>query len=90
MLATPARLFGISADQNSVPASRTLFDRATNGARFRASVTDTLVPVLWPGDAVILDNLQPHKVTGVRQAIEAAGAKPLYRPSYSPDFNSIE
>ena len=43
----------------------TLFDGATNGARFRAYVTDTLVPVLKPGDTVILDNLQSHKVVGV-------------------------
>ena len=68
----------------------TLFDGATNGARFRAYVTDTLVPVLKPGDTVILDNLQSHKVVGVRQAIEAAGARLLYLPAYSPDFNPID
>ena len=68
----------------------TLFDGATNGARFRAYVTDTLVPVLKPGDTVILDNLQSHKVVGVREAIEAAGARLLYLPAYSPDFNPIE
>lgn len=67
-----------------------LFDGATNGARFRTYVTDTLVPVLRPGDIVILDNLQAHKVTGVREAIEAVGAKLLYLPPYSPDFNPIE
>ncbi|GJE23606.1 IS630 family transposase ISMex21 [Methylobacterium mesophilicum] len=68
----------------------TLFDGATNGARFRAYVTDTLVPVLKPGDNVILDNLQSHKVVGVREAIEAAGARLLYLPAYSPDFNPID
>ncbi|MFC6388755.1 transposase, partial [Methylorubrum zatmanii] len=67
-----------------------LFDGATNGARFRTYVTDTLVPALKPGDTVILDNLQAHKVTGVREAIEAAGARLLYLPPYSPDFNPIE
>ena len=51
---------------------------------------DTLVPVLRPGDTVILDNLQAHKVTGVREVIEAAGARLLYLPPYSPDFNPIE
>ncbi|TXM62216.1 hypothetical protein FV226_27605 [Methylobacterium sp. WL12] len=30
---------------------------------------------------------RPHKVTGVRAAIEAAGARSLYLPAYSPDFN---
>ncbi len=67
-----------------------LFDRATNGTRFRAYVTDTLVPVLGPGDTVILDNLQAHKVAGVRETIEAAGARLFYLPPYSPDFNHIE
>ena len=67
-----------------------LFDGATNGARFRAYVADTLIPVLRPGDTVILDNLNVHKVAGVREAIEAAGARLLYLPPYSPDFNPIE
>ncbi len=29
-------------------------------------------------------------MAGVRQAIEGAGARLLYLPSYSPDFNPIE
>ena len=37
-----------------------------------------------------MDNLPSHKVTGVRLAIEAAGATLLYLPPYSPDFNPIE
>lgn len=67
-----------------------LLDGATNGERFRGYVTDTLVPVLKPGDTVILDNLPSHKVAGVREAVAAAGARLLYLPSYSPDFNPIE
>lgn len=70
--------------------ARTVFDGATNGLRFRAYVTDTLAPVLKPGDTVILDNLNAHKVAGVREAIEAVGARVLYLPPYSPDFNPIE
>ena len=38
----------------------------------------------------MLDNLSAHKVPGVREAIEAAGAMLLYLPPYSPDFNPIE
>ena len=67
-----------------------LVDGATNGQRFRSYVTDHLVPVLRAGDTVILDNLQAHKVAGVREAIEAVGARVLYLPPYSPDFNPIE
>ncbi|GLS46539.1 transposase [Methylobacterium brachythecii] len=58
--------------------------------RTLAYVTDTLVPRLKRGDRVILDNLNVHKVVGVRKAIESAGARLLYLPSYSPDFNPIE
>jgi transposase len=43
-----------------------------------------------PGDVVVLDNLSAHKVPGMHEAIEAAGAKLLYLPPYSPDFNPIE
>lgn len=66
------------------------YGRAPYGERFRGYVTDTLVPVLKPGDTVILDNLPAHKVAGVRDAIEGVGARLLYLPPYSPDFNPIE
>ena len=38
----------------------------------------------------VMDNLQSHKVTGVREAIEAVGAQVVYLPPYSPDLNPIE
>ena len=74
----------------SGPCAIALMDGATTGDRFRAYVADTLVPTLKPGDTVVMDNLAAHKVTGVREAIEAAGARLLYLPAYSPDFNPIE
>ena len=49
-----------------------------------------LAPTLRPGDIVVMDNLPAHKVAGVRETIEAAGARLLYLPPYSPDFNPIE
>ena len=42
------------------------------------------------GDIVVMDNLASHKVAGVREAIEAAGAELRYLPPYSPDFNPIK
>lgn len=72
------------------PTALALFDGATNGERFRAYVRDTLAPALRPGDTVVLDNLGAHKVAGVREAIEAVGARLLFLPPYSPDFNPIE
>ena len=74
----------------SGPFAVYLMDGATNGARFLSYVTDMLVPALTPGDTVVMDNLAAHKVAGVRQAIEAAGAHLRYLPVYSPDFNPIE
>ena len=49
-----------------------------------------LAPALRPGDVLVLDNLGSHKVAGVREAVEAAGATLRYLPPYSPDLNPIE
>jgi transposase len=61
-----------------------------NGERFRLYVEQVLVPVLKPGDVVIMDNLGSHKGKVVRTAIRAAGAKLFLLPKYSPDLNPIE
>jgi len=61
-----------------------------DGAAFLAYVEQVLVPELRLGDIVVMDNLPAHKVTGVREAIETAGATLRYLPPYSPDFNPIE
>ena len=37
-----------------------------------------------------MDNLPSHKRTSVSALIEAAGARLLFLPPYSPDFNPIE
>jgi transposase len=65
-------------------------DGAMNGELFLAYVKQQLAPTLRPGDIVVMDNLSSHKAAGVREAIEAVGAKVLYLPPYSPDFNPIE
>lgn len=65
-------------------------DAAMNGEAFKTYVTTQLIPTLQPGDIVIADNLSSHKVAGVAEAIEAAGATLRYLPAYSPDFNPIE
>lgn len=57
---------------------------------FLSYVGQQLVPTLCPGDIVICDNLSAHKVSGVRTAIEKAGAHLLYLPAYNPDLNPIE
>ncbi len=71
-------------------AAPMLLDGPMNGVAFLAYVEQVLVPTLVPGDVVIMDNLPAHKVSGVKQAIEAVGATRLLLPPYSPDFNPIE
>jgi transposase len=77
----------LRADGLTAPA---VFDGAISGRSFLAYVQQVLVPALKPGDIVILDNLSSHKVAGVREAIQAAGADLRYLPPYSPDLNPIE
>lgn len=67
-----------------------LLDGPMDGEAFLVYVHRVLAPALTPGDIVIMDNLPAHKVSGVREAIEAKGARLLYLPPYSPDFNPIE
>lgn len=63
---------------------------AMNGLTFLAYVKPCWVPTLKPGEIVLMDNLPVHKVAGVAEAIEAAGATLIYFPKYSPDLNPIE
>jgi transposase len=67
-----------------------VLDGPINRAAFQAYVEQVLVPGLAPGDIVVMDNLGSHKGPATRAAIEAAGARLLYLPPYSPDFNPIE
>lgn len=67
-----------------------VIDGPINGEWFEAYVAQVLVPTRKPGDVVILDNLSSHKRPAAREMIEAAGARMLFLPPYSPDFNPIE
>ena len=80
----------IAALRHDRIAAPAVFDGPINGETFLAWVRQFLVPALSPGDTVVMDNLSSHKVVGIRETIEAAGATLLYLPPYSPDFNPIE
>jgi transposase len=67
-----------------------VLDGPIDGDSFRAWVEQHLAVTLKPGDTVVMDNLSSHKVKGVREAIEAVGARVCYLPPYSPDLNPIE
>ena len=62
----------------------------TDTESFRAYVSQVLLPTLWPGDLVIMDNLSPHKSDPTLVLITNAGAQVLFLPAYSPDLNPIE
>ena len=62
----------------------------TDTAVFRAYIEQVLVPTLVAGDIVVMGNPSAHKVSGIRESIEAAGATLLYLPPYSPDYSPIE
>lgn len=62
----------------------------TDSLAFQTYVTKVLVRNLWQGACVVMDNFSSHKVAGIREAIEAVGARLVYLPPYSPDFNPIE
>jgi transposase len=81
-LAGAVRLDGVAA--------ALAYDGPTDAAAFLAFTQCALGPSLRPGEVVILDNLQPHKAAGVREAIERHGARVMYLPPYSPDYSPIE
>ena len=63
---------------------------ATDAIAFEIYIKKVLCPTIGKDDIVIMDNLKAHKAYGIKEAIEATGAKLLYLPPYSPDFNPIE
>jgi len=62
----------------------------TDGLTFEAFISQRLVPKLWKGACVIMDNCSIHKGKEIKALIEAAGAILIYLPPYSPDFSPIE
>lgn len=63
---------------------------AINGIIFEAFIIRKLVPKLWKGAVVILDNCPIHFSKEIEKAIALKGAKLIYLPPYSPDFAPIE
>ena len=63
---------------------------SVDGLTFEAFIAQKLVPKLWKGACVILDNCTIHLGEDVEAMIKAAGARLLYLPPYSPDFSPIE
>jgi transposase len=66
------------------------FPGATNTDLFEHYVEDVLAPELKPGDVVVWDNLKPHKSEEAEEVVEAAGARVVPLPAWSPDLTPIE
>jgi transposase len=67
-----------------------ILDGPINAPSFAGFCHWLLVPALYPGDLVVLDNLSSHRSAAAIQALEATGARVVYLPPYSPDLNPIE
>jgi len=63
---------------------------AMKGLTFLGFMFARVVPMLRPGQVVIMDNPRIHHIDGVRQIVEEAGCRLLYLPTYSPELNPIE
>ena len=70
--------------------SMKMIQGSMKGEDFLTFIKVELAPKLLPEHRIIMDNLNCHKVEGVERVITAMGAKILYLPTYSPDFNPIE
>ena len=68
-------------------------ENAVTGADFRQFI-EGLLPRMnefpLPNSVLVIDNASIHKVDGIREMVEDRGARLVYLPSYSPDFNPIE
>ena len=65
-------------------------DDSMNAKAFEVFIERFLVPQLWVGAVVVMDNLPAHKLASVEPMIKAVGASILNLSPYSPDFNPIE
>ena len=63
---------------------------ACNRTVFELWLATCLIPVLKPGEWVLVDNATFHHGGRIAQLIEVVGAQVVYLPPYSPDLNRIE
>jgi len=61
-----------------------------NTASFLVYIEQILLPVLWVGAIVVMDNVPFHHADKIESLIKSVGAKVKYLPPYSPDLSPIE
>ena len=67
-----------------------LLQGGCKSADFNDWLSEMLCPHLTANHVLILDNAMLHKTSRTRHLIEATGARLLFLPPYSPDYNPIE
>jgi transposase len=80
----------IAGDRNGQLIAPFTVEGACNRTVFELWLETCLIPVLQPGEWVILDNATFHHGGRIAELIQAKGAQVVYLPPYSPDLNRIE
>ena len=62
----------------------------TDTAVFATYLEHFLLPVLHPGQIVVVDNVGAHQPDRIRALVEAAGCRLVFLPAYSPDLSPVE
>lgn len=63
---------------------------SVNTEVFLFYIQEILIPQLWVGAIIVMDNLPVHHALVVQEAMEAVGAEVVFLPPYSPDLSPIE
>lgn len=63
---------------------------SVNTEVFMTYIRQILVPQLWEGAFVVMDNLPVHKAKRIREIVQTVGAEVVFLPPYSPDLSPIE
>jgi len=81
-------LIGAMSDEGLI-ATMT-FPGSLNTASFLVFIQRILLPQLWMGAIVVMDNLPVHYANTAKALVESVGAKIKFLPPYSPDLSPIE
>lgn len=67
-----------------------LFQESCNATLFNNWLSDYLLPLLFPGTIIVLDNARFHKTIKTEELVKKSGCRLLFLPPYSPHLNPIE
>jgi|HubBroStandDraft_3_1064219.scaffolds.fasta_scaffold181866_2 transposase len=85
-----SRVSMVGALRNNKVIASMVYEGHCNALVFEAYVEHCLLPVLSPGQIIVMDNVSFHYSEKAKKLIEAAGCQIKFLPVYSPDLNPIE